>query len=266
MAQHDRRPPAQRVAPPRHRHRRPQPQPVPDRQPALTEKVGLGGWVGARLPAWSPGREPVGEQDDAGAFAGPEGPAGQPDPGHGQHHPGAAVAGAAGLLGHGGGDLDARRLPGPADEDAAADRRRPHRRRGRSRGQQGAQHQRTDGGAAGALLPETERAARAQAGHRQAAGDGDPGRRTRAPGTEEDPGRGGRGQRHAVRVGVDVATNHRTATAEQRPTTAGRGDLAAGLGGRQAAVTRSLSCSKRRWPMPGTSRSSSTVVKGWAER
>jgi len=169
------------------------------------------------------------------------------------------VAGAAGLLGHGRGDLDPRRLPGPAEEDAAADRRGPHRSRGRPRGQQGAEHEHADDGAAGALVPEAGRAAHAQAGHRQAAGRGDPGRRAREPGAEEDPGRGGRRQRHAVRVGVGVDV-----PGDRSVATAGPWDAVAPLG--HATVTRSLSCSKRRWPMPGTSRSSSTVVKGWAER
>jgi hypothetical protein len=207
-----------------------------------------------------PRGEPIGGQDDAGAFPGPEAAAGDLDPGHGQHDPGAAVPGAPGLLGHGRGDLDPRRLSGPADEDAAADRRGPHRRRGRSRGQQGAEHEHADDGAAPGLLPGVERAAPAQAGRGQAAGRGDPDRRAREPGTEEDPGRGGRCQGHAVRVGVGVGV----AADDRAAATARRGDAGAELRRAQATVTRSLSWSKRRWPMPGTSRSSSTVVKGWA--
>jgi hypothetical protein len=213
-----------------------------------------------------PGRsEPVGRQDDAGALADPEAPAGKADAIDGQDDPPAAMAGAAGLLGHGRGDLDAPRLAGPADEDTLPDRGRPHRRRGRSGGQQGPEDEHADDRVAAGVVPDARRAGRRQARHHETAGRGDPRGRSREPGTENDPGRGGRRQRHPVRVGV--APTERSEAHTDRPTATVKGATAAAdRRGSHPTVTRSFSWSKRPWPMPGTSRSSSTLVKGWADR
>jgi hypothetical protein len=259
-----------------------------------------------------PGRsEPVGRQDDAGALADPEGPVDKADAIDGQDDPPAAMAGAAGLLGHGRGDLDAPRLAGPADEDTLPDRGRPHRRRGRSGGQQGPEDEHADDRVAAGVVPDAGRAGRRQARHDETAGRGDPRGRSREPGTENDPGRGGRRQRHPVRVGVGVgvapterrealtdrptattrratigpqraaasgepavaaadreagAADRRVGAAKRRVATVKRATATADRRGSHPTVTRSFSWSKRRWPMPGTSRSSSTLVKGWAER
>jgi hypothetical protein len=227
--------------------------------------------------------EPVGHQDDAGALADPEGSVDKADTIDGQDDPPTAMAGAAGLLGHGRGDLDTPRLAGPADEDTLPDRGRPHRRRGRSGGQQGPEDEHADDRVPAGVVPDARRAGRRQARHGQAAGRGDPRGRSREPGTENDPGRGGHRQRHPVRVWVGVgiaptergeartdrptATTRRATIGPQRVAATGEPAVAAADWDRgHPTVTRSFSWSKRRWPMPGTSRSSSTLVKGWAER
>jgi hypothetical protein len=158
----------------------------------------------------------------------------------------AAEAQALGLLGDGGGDrdpaslLDPARVPDPffvlaldrvldpADQDAVPDRRRPYRGGGGARRQQGDEDEHADHGG-GALVPEAGRAARSQAGHGQGGGHDHPGRRRGEPGPEEDPGGGGRGQRHPVHVGVRVGV--------AIPNRAGR------QGWRHATVTRSFNWS-----------------------
>jgi hypothetical protein len=262
---------------------------------------GIDGGSGGRTAGrWWRG-EPATGHDHAGAFAGPVGSAVTVDVIDGEHDPLAAVAEAAWFLCDGSGDLDSCRSPDPAEKDAASDRRRSYRGGRRAGGQQGAEHQHADHGAAAALVSKARDSARSQAGHRQAEGCDGPGCRDGEPRSEQHSGRGGRRQHHSVHVRVCVAvTAGRAGIAAKARESLGPmtrtgwgagwwsgstdwGRRRAGCGrcrtqpgrwstrrwrqsGSHVTVTRSLSWSKRRWPMPGTSRSSSTVVKGWAER
>jgi hypothetical protein len=126
------------------------------------------------------------------------------DPVDGQHRPVAAVAEPAGLLGHGGGDLDPRRLPDRADQDASSYGRRPQRGGGRAGRQQGAEDEHAGHDPVAATVAKAGRDARPQARRRQAERHGDPDHRHGEPGPEHDPGGGGRRQRHPIHVRVGV--------------------------------------------------------------
>jgi hypothetical protein len=128
--------------------------------------------------------------------------------------------------------------------------------------------------AASSLAPATldpdpaSHAAIPEARQGQAASHRDPGHRQGEPGPEDDPGRGRHRQRHPVHVRVGIhGPADRSAGTTRIWTNRGSQTARPRWGARcHATVTRSLSWSKRRWPMPGTSRSSSTVVNGWAVR
>ena len=84
--------------------------------------------------------------DHPGALAGSVGPAVAVDLVDGEDDPLAAVADLVWFLRDGCGDLDSRRLADPAEEDAAADRRRPHGGGRPAGGQQGAEDEHSDHG------------------------------------------------------------------------------------------------------------------------